>query len=166
MANERTPEWKGKASAKIPSLTPDQVWSCLEDFCNLHKWLPTILDTCHHLEGTAGQPGWVRYCSKSTSSDDGVKTTWAKEMLVMMDRNQRCLSYSIVDNNLGFKYYVATFKVSEIDVGSEIEWSFVADPVDGWRLEDLVSYIEGSLQSMVKQMEKVLLGDGDDHRHV
>ncbi|KAL5850502.1 hypothetical protein ACOSQ4_008515 [Xanthoceras sorbifolium] len=166
MAEERQPKWEGKASAEIASLKAEQVWSCLEDFCNLHKWLP-VLDTCSQVEGVPGQPGLIRYCTSTqiSSSSDGkddddqksstTTTKWANEKLLMIDPIQRCLSYEVIDSNVGFNGYVATVNVSPIDGGGcTIEWSYVADSVDGWRPEDLASYIDYCLQYMAKKMEE------------
>ncbi|KFK29898.1 hypothetical protein AALP_AA7G192700, partial [Arabis alpina] len=85
------------------------------------------------------------------------ETTWAKERLVMIDPIGRCLSYEIIENNVGFKSYVATFKVMQVDGYDDqvcrIEWSFVSDPVDGWKKEDLESYVDFCLKHMVNKME-------------
>lgn len=79
----------------------------------------------------------------------------------MIDPTKRCLSYEIVENNMGFRFYLATMEVlpaSDADdadklAGCKIKWSFVCDPVEGWKDEDLVSQIESSLQLMAKKME-------------
>jgi len=52
---------------------------------------------------------------------------------------ERCISYEIMENNVGFKSYVATIEVLPINGdgqnGYKIEWSFVADQIEGWRFE-------------------------------
>ncbi|CAL5359172.1 unnamed protein product [Camellia sinensis] len=54
------------------------------------------------------------------------------------------ISYEIADCNVGFKSYVSTVKIvprgggDGKDEGCVIEWSVTVDPVEGWRLEDLV----------------------------
>ena len=161
MAEETLIKWEGKASAELSTLTAQQVWPFLEDFCNLHKLLPDI-DTCYQVDGILGQPGLIRYCaSTTTSSSSGNEETiikWAKEKLLMIDTIKRCLSYEVIDNNIGMKSYVAKFVVSPINDddgkdGCKIEWSFVSDPIEGLRFEDFLPYIEASLQSMAKKME-------------
>ncbi|KAI5669184.1 hypothetical protein M9H77_19037 [Catharanthus roseus] len=157
-------KWEGKAVAKLKNgVKAEQIWSLLtEDFCNFDKWLPTI-DTCHQIEGDNGKPGLIRYCSSSSS------TKWCQEKLIAIDPKVRCLSYEILSNNLGFKSYVSTIKVlksteiggdseeeEELGGGCEIEWSFVADPVDGLSCEGLGDYINYSLKGMVENMEKAL----------
>ncbi|KAJ4708099.1 Lachrymatory-factor synthase [Melia azedarach] len=105
MAEERKAKWEGKASTEVSGLKAEQVWPCLEDFSNVHKWLPN-LETCYPVEGVPGQPGLVRYCA--------TKDRWANEKLIMMNHIQRCLNYEVLDNNIGTKSYVATIKVFPI----------------------------------------------------
>ncbi|KAJ4708517.1 lachrymatory-factor synthase-like [Melia azedarach] len=88
MANQETREkWADKVRAKLTGRSADQIWPLLEDFFNLHKWLPAI-DTCvMELKGHQGQPGCIRYCVVSTSSDDSreVIRKWACEKLIAID---------------------------------------------------------------------------------
>ncbi|GMI84354.1 hypothetical protein like AT4G32870 [Hibiscus trionum] len=42
--------------------------------------------------------------------------------------------------------------------GCKIEWTFVSDPIQGLKLEDLVSLIHDSLQFMAKKMEEAVQG--------
>ncbi|KAJ6698043.1 LACHRYMATORY-FACTOR SYNTHASE [Salix purpurea] len=160
MHEETQGKWEGKATAELKGPTADQVWPFFEDFCNLQKWLPGV-DTCYQVEGEPGQPGLVRYCSSSTISSDRsheeTQVKWVKEKLVMIDRIERCLSYEIIENNVGFKSYVATIKVLPINDGCKIEWSYVADPIEGWPVEDFNSYISSSLQFMGQKMEQAAL---------
>ncbi|KAJ7965927.1 lachrymatory-factor synthase-like [Quillaja saponaria] len=193
MEEENKPKWDYTASVELAAgLTETQVWPLLEDFCNLHKWFP--IDTCYQVDGVPGQPGLIRYTAATTtttpsSGSDGhdVKVIkWAKEKLLMIDPIQRCLSYEVIDNNIGMKSYVATIKVLPInghdnnddhngtnqqclivvdnavaysDHGfpCKIELSFVCDPVEGWKLEDFVAYVEYCLQFMANKMEDALL---------
>ncbi|XP_010432645.1 PREDICTED: lachrymatory-factor synthase-like [Camelina sativa] len=147
-------KWEGKHVAQVNGVTAEKVWSVFSDFCNIHEWFPA-LDTCYRVQGTDGEPGLVRYCA-STKTKDEETTKWAKERLVKIDLIGRCLSYEILENNVGFKSYVSTVRVMPEDGDdqvSRIEWSFVADPVDGWKKEDLESYVDFCLQHMAKKME-------------
>ncbi|XP_076920552.1 lachrymatory-factor synthase-like [Bidens hawaiensis] len=162
MAEEtKNSKWEGKATAELKTTKADQVWPLLEDFCNIHKWLPT-LDTCHYVQGVHGQPGLVRYCAtiikSSSSPSNEVDVKWCHEKLVSLDPVERCLRYEIGENNLGFTGYVAEMKVVEMDVGCMVEWRFVADPMEGMGLEDLCCYMESSLKAMAERMEKELQG--------
>jgi hypothetical protein len=155
-------KWEGKVSAGLPIPTAAQVWPFLEDFCNLHKWLPCV-ETCYQVDGISGQPGMIRYCTGTiTDGRDETMIKWAKEKLLTIDPIKRCLSYEILDNNVGLKSYAATMMVLPSDIGDgihgcKIEWSFVSDPIEGWRLEDWVSFLEASLQSMAKNIQDALL---------
>ncbi|XP_056162364.1 lachrymatory-factor synthase-like [Syzygium oleosum] len=163
MAEETRSRWEGKASAELKGPTPDQVWPFLEDFCNLHKLLP-LVDTCHRVEGIPAQLGLVRYCNSTTFGNDSdlLKLKWANERLLMMDPSEKCFSYEVLDNNDGFKNYVATIRVMPMKDGDGkmggcmIESSFVSDPVEGWGLQELCSYIDFFLQSMAKKIESAI----------
>ena len=156
--------WEGKVSVKLIDTKAENVWPLLfQDFCSIHKWLPSV-DKCYKVEGVHGQPGLVRYCGTTKTSSSGGSdepfTLWCHEKLLEIDETQRWLSYEIMENNLGFKMYRATLKVVPLEgcdeKGCEIKWLFVAEPVEGWKFEDFVSYLESSLQVMGKRMEKAL----------
>ncbi|KAK3040981.1 hypothetical protein RJ639_029091 [Escallonia herrerae] len=172
------PKWDGKAAAKLRGATAEQVWPLLEDFCSFHKWLPSI-DTCHQVEGVQGQPGLVRYCASTVPPSHGgnaATTLWCHEKLLAIDAAGRSLTYEVVDNNMGFKQYLSTIKLSDNNMGfkqylstiklspingddkpsCQMEWCFVADPVEGWKFEDLLYYVESSLQAMAEKMVKAI----------
>ncbi|ESQ53873.1 hypothetical protein EUTSA_v10026440mg [Eutrema salsugineum] len=151
-------KWEGKQTAQVNGVTAEQVWSVVSDFCNVHEWFPTV-DTCYRVQGTDGQPGLIRYCASTKTKEE--ETKWAKERLVEIDPTARYLSYEILENNVGFRSYVATVKVISVDGGDEsdggkvcrIEWSFVSDPVDGWTKEGLESYVDICLKHLANKME-------------
>ncbi|XP_054788728.1 lachrymatory-factor synthase [Prosopis cineraria] len=159
MAEEPNSKWEGKACVEIPNTDTEQAWHLLEDFCNLHKLMP--IDTCYQADGSPGQPGLVRYCASTVQGQGEAEPTvkWAKEKLLALDPIQRCLTYQIIDNNIGFKSYVSTIKVLPMEAdgglqGCKIEWSFVSDPVEGWAFQDLISYIDSSLHHMANKMQQ------------
>lgn len=166
------PKWEFKTSAGLATATVEQVWPLLEDFCNLHKWLPETLHECYQVEGILGQqPGLTRYCtfSRTLPSSDGheavTQTVYAYDRLLWIDPIKRCFSYDMLDNNMGMKTYVATLRLLPINdddddddgklhaCGCKIEWSFVCDPMEGWSFEDFSSFIAASLQTIAKNME-------------
>lgn len=166
MAEEKSQEkWQGKFSSELKGPTAKQVWPLLEDFCNFHKWHPTI-DTCYQVvdqgpttEAGTG-PGLIRYCGATTTSPSGESVvSWAKERLIGIDPAQRRLSYEVLDNNVGFKRWVATFEVVPVEGGGacEIRWSFEGEAPEGWSYESLVSYYESTLQGLAKKMEHALM---------
>ncbi|KAK4419932.1 hypothetical protein Salat_2406100 [Sesamum alatum] len=160
------PKWEGKATVKLRKPTAQQVWPLLEDFCSFHNWLPSI-DTCREVEGAqAHGHGLVRYCAATLppppDGGEGV-VKWCHEKLVSMDPTHMWLSYEVLENNMGFKSYKSTIKVSPIEGGDDddlngcqIEWSFLADPVEGLTCDDLLNYVDISLQGMAQNMEKAL----------
>ncbi|KAJ8641050.1 hypothetical protein MRB53_017744 [Persea americana] len=156
-------KWTGKFTAKLTGPKADQIWPFFQDFCNFHRWHPTV-DVCQCVEGEQGQPGCVRYCAGTLSSSDGGEKTisWVKEKLVAIDPIGRTLTYEIIDSNSGLGGYVATVAVlPEPNDGCTIEWSFEADPVEGWTREAFVSFIvESTFQKVVKRMEEDALGLG------
>ncbi|KAK3438349.1 hypothetical protein EUGRSUZ_C02968 [Eucalyptus grandis] len=99
------------------------------------------VDTCCRIKGVQGQPGLIRYCTSTA---------------------KKCFSYEVLDNNMGFKNYVATVRVMPMNDedgkmrGCMIEWSFVSNPVEGWGLQDLSSLIDISVQSMAKKIENAI----------
>ena len=158
MEEESKSKWEGKAMVEVVGTGAEVAWAVLEDFCNIHKWIS--LDTCYQVDGILGQPGLIRYCASTVEEAvvGAQKTTttikWTKEKLLAIDPVQRCLSYEIVENNMGFKSYVATLKVLPMNGdGCKIDWGFVCDPVEGWSFQDLKLYLESSLQSMAKKIE-------------
>ncbi|CAN6710789.1 unnamed protein product [Malus baccata var. baccata] len=76
-----------------------------------------------------GQPGVIRYASlypdafgKTSLSaddhghhDDQRSIKWVTEKLLAIDPIERCLSYEVVDNNMGFKSYVGTMQVLSVN---------------------------------------------------
>ncbi|KAL5702028.1 hypothetical protein ACHQM5_027297 [Ranunculus cassubicifolius] len=162
MQQEEETKWEGKLSVKLQASKANQVWPFLEDFYNIHNWLSSI-DTCYSVDDddTSVKPGSVRYCSSTLTDDSGNQnTSWVKERLLAIDRDCRSLTYEVVDGNMGIKGYVTTMKVieesSDEKDGCKIEWSFEADPIEVWRIEDLVEYVESTLQGMAEKMDKAL----------
>ncbi|KAJ9183515.1 hypothetical protein P3X46_007358 [Hevea brasiliensis] len=155
MAEETGPKWEGKTSVELKGATADQVWPFFEDFCNIHKWFPN-LETCYQVEGELGKPGLFRYCAfKPQPSSDGKGgniINWAKEKLIMINPAERFISYEVIENNMGHNSYTATFKVlpvigdgAGVQQGCKIEWSFVCDPIEGWKLQDVNSFRNSTL---------------------
>ncbi|XP_068641981.1 lachrymatory-factor synthase-like [Aristolochia californica] len=150
-----TAKWEGKAAGKVNGVSADKVWSLVEDYGNVHKWLPTI-DATTVVEGEPGKLGCVRRCSGPPAP--GSETpTFTNEKLVEFDPATRTLSYRVLDNNIGFGDFVATWKVvPDSDGGSTIEWSFVSAPIPYWEPEKVQGYIGFSVQGMAKAMEEAL----------
>ncbi|KAK1267558.1 Lachrymatory-factor synthase [Acorus gramineus] len=139
-------EWEGKVTATLTNTTADQAWSLLKDFTNLHKILPT-LQTCHLVEG------------------DGV-VIWAKERLIEINPVRRFLRYVIEENKIRFRRYFV--RIGAVDGsgggggggGCVIEWSYVADPIEGWPKEGFEAYLRTSLEAIARRIEEILQGGG------
>lgn len=164
MQEQTQPKWEGRTSTDLKGPAAEQVWPLLADFCNLHKWFPK-LETSYQVGGILGQPGLIRYCATPPADpDDQTTIKWVKEKLLMIDPIKRRLSYEILENNMGFHSYVGTMQVVPINdihhdvvLGCKIEWWVVCDPVDGWRLENLLDFLESSLPLVANTMEHALL---------
>lgn len=159
IAQQRQPKWEGKARAELANAKAEQVWPLLQDFFGLDKWFPT-LTTCLPIEGISGQPDCVRFCAGFKTPVDGNDkgaVNWTKQKLLSIDPSDLVFSYSIIDGNVGFNSYVATWKVlPKEDQGCEIEWKYEVEPVKGWRLEDLDFFVASGLQVMAQRMEAAL----------
>lgn len=153
----------GKSIVELSNITVEQLWPLFEDFCSINKWVPALdSENCCQVEGAYGEPGLVRLCaftkqaSSALSNDTKASIKWCNEKLLSMDPNQRTLSYAVTENNLGFKSYVGNIKMIAIDGGCKIEWSFISDPVEGMRLEDLRGFLESNLKSVTDEMRTYL----------
>ncbi|CAK8570536.1 unnamed protein product [Lathyrus sativus] len=155
MEQELVQRWEGKVSTKLQNTTEHQAWPLVKDFFNLHKRFPNLA-TCYGIHGSNGEPGCIRYCAGfSLPSDGSQEVSWSKERLVAVDDVERCLTYEIVDCNIGFKSYESTMRViGDGDGGCVIEWLFAVDPVDGLESEDLVGKYGIGLQVMARKMEE------------
>ncbi|XP_020592580.1 lachrymatory-factor synthase-like [Phalaenopsis equestris] len=132
-------KWAKTMAACFPAATVEEAWAIAGDFCGVHKWLP--LDTCYKLEGEENKPGCVRFCSEGRN--------WAKERLVSFDPVDRCYSYVVTESNMGFGDYLATIKVVPAgEQGCKIEWSFEADPVEGWTEDGFVSFMQTAFETL------------------
>ncbi|KAL2544828.1 Polyketide cyclase/dehydrase and lipid transport superfamily protein [Forsythia ovata] len=167
MAIESQPKWEAKVRKKLNKHKAEEVWPFLEDFCSFNKWLPSI-DTCYKVEGVQGRPGLVRYCAATLpppppdGAGGGETIKWCHEKLLAIDPIKKCLSYEVLDNNMGFQSYKSTMEVlpsmesGDDQKGCLIEWSFLADPIEGLRFEDMVAYLDSSLQGMIENIERAL----------
>ena len=162
------PKWEGNASAELKHCRAEQVWPLLEDFFGLNKWFPT-LSICLPAEGLSGQIGCVRFCAgfktpvdhdhyhNQTTDQSEMRLNWTKQKLLSIDPNQMTFSYSIVDGNVGFNSYVSAVKVvPKGEDGCLIEWRYEVEPVEGWKPQDLDTFIGNGLEVMARRMEAAL----------
>ncbi|WCJ25648.1 Polyketide cyclase/dehydrase and lipid transport superfamily protein [Euphorbia peplus] len=154
-------KWEANLREQVKGITAEEVWPLLEDFCNLHKVFP-LVNNSRRLDGEAGKPGLIRYCAFQPSPAGDI--FWVTEKLLMIDSNEQCLRYEIVENNLGINAYVGTMKVGPTsrgdgegaEEGCWIEWSVVADPMEGRTVEAFQSVWNSYLHSIVQTIQTLL----------
>ncbi|XP_057522980.1 lachrymatory-factor synthase-like [Amaranthus tricolor] len=156
MSAEEPILWEDEIIVELKTLTPQQVWPHFADFCSAHKLCPNV-DNCYLVEGTPGVPGLIRCCESSIFSGGDVQ--FAKEKLLMIDPSNMCISYQVLENNVGFKYYVATIRLFPIngDDGRcrcKLVWSFVCDPVEGSTRESFCEAIKTMGLSLAQNLEE------------
>ncbi|WCJ29499.1 Polyketide cyclase/dehydrase and lipid transport superfamily protein [Euphorbia peplus] len=157
MAGEK---YDGLNIAEVKGVTADKVWSLLADFCNLHKCYPHVY-YCVKEEGEDGKPGLVREirslgspASKLFAADEIKNYLWSKDKLVKIDDKDMSLTYEMLDNNVGMKGYVCTYKVVEVDAANcKIEWSFQSDPIEGKTVEQFRTHRDNILRTFVQKIQ-------------
>ncbi|KAL2548424.1 Polyketide cyclase/dehydrase and lipid transport superfamily protein [Forsythia ovata] len=151
-------KWEGTVSTTLENANADQIWPFWKDFYSINKWFPGQT-TCEGIHGNNGEPGCIRYCGDlPVPAIDGTASSWTRERLIAIDDIEKSFSYEILECNFGVKSYVANVKIDPVAAGDNgrgcrIEWRFTVEPVEGWRLEDMVSNYEVWLKIMVKNME-------------
>ncbi|KAG9449131.1 hypothetical protein H6P81_009096 [Aristolochia fimbriata] len=146
-------KWEGKASAKVPGVSADKVWAVLDDYGNVYKYLPSI-EASSIVSGEPGKLGCVRLCD-GNPHPPSTERTFTNEKLVAYDPASRTLAYEVVENNVGFKDFVATIKVLPEEDGScTIEWSFKTAPMPGpnWSADTVMGYIGYSVNHMAAKI--------------
>ncbi|KAJ3669012.1 hypothetical protein LUZ60_010962 [Juncus effusus] len=155
MENEdqtKVEKWEGKVSIDLPTINANQAWLLLPDFFSIHLWMPSV-HTCEKLHVSDSQVGSIRYVT--SPPDESGEVRWAKEELVAFNQVERSLSYTVIESNMGFGYYIAHFRVIEReDLGCRLEWSFECEPVKGWSEEGLVAYLDLGLKIMAERLEE------------
>lgn len=146
-----TEKWKGKAKTEVIEHKAEKVWPLIADFCGLSKWYPT--PTCIPFEGVSGEPGCVRFCAGFKTHQD-TPVNWTKQKLLSIDHSSMTMIYNIIDSNIGFYSYIATWRVVPCGDGCcEVEWEYEVEPAQGWTMQQLDSFISSGLQVMGKRME-------------
>ncbi|PQQ02017.1 hypothetical protein Pyn_05745 [Prunus yedoensis var. nudiflora] len=90
------------------------------------------------------QPGLSRYCTVPSSSDDGVDQREDTD-----DGSHQTVVWATRSLATTTCTTVQAFIINGHDGNHhrcKIEWLFVSDPVEGWRLEDFISYLHSCLQ--------------------
>ncbi|EEF45863.1 Lachrymatory-factor synthase precursor, putative [Ricinus communis] len=166
MEQNQQPKWEAKFTKRLTKAKAEQIWPLFTDFFNLNRWFPSI-PTCYGIHGTNGELGCIRYCGGFSIPSDPTEqhqndsnlpvVSWSKEKLIAIEHAERCLSYEIIDSNIGYKSYVAVVKIvpakEEEGGGCVIEWSFTVNPVEGCVFDDIVSTWDMAIQIVADRME-------------
>ncbi|CAN6336001.1 unnamed protein product [Urochloa humidicola] len=162
---QQKPEWRGAVEAALPSTPAAAAWAHIASFCALDRYLPGI-DVCELAAGEDGHPGCVRYVASLAAPAGGggerrEVASWAREELLEIDGGARRLAYAVVGSSMGFGRYVATMAVAadeEADespaAGCRLVWAFECEPVEGWSLEGLLSYLDGGVRAIAARIQE------------
>ncbi|KAK1267362.1 Lachrymatory-factor synthase [Acorus gramineus] len=156
-------EWEGKTTATLTNTTADQAWSLMKNFTDVDKILPAV-QTCYKVEGVDGEPGCVRYVAtgKVTGPGEVELFMWAKERLIETDPVNRFYRYEIVESSVGFRRYFGRLGAEEGGGGGGgggggecvIEWSYVADPIEGWAKEEFDGFLGRGMEVLARRIEE------------
>nr|CAB3459864.1 unnamed protein product [Digitaria exilis] len=154
-------QWRGAAEATLPSTPASAAWAHIAAFCALHRYLPGI-EVCELAAGEDGRPGCVRYVASLQPAGAGEDeerevASWAREELLEIDHGARHLAYAVVASSMGFGRYVATMTVvadEEDEEGCRLVWAFECDPVQGWSLDGLRSYLDAGVKGVAARIEE------------
>lgn len=128
----------------------EQVWAVGGDFTSINKWIKGIA-TCE-ISGDPTQPGCLRHCKVDDLDLGFGDNSFLVEKLLVLNNEEHLMQYSLLENFLGFKDYVGTFKVepatpptsAESDGvskgGCTVTWSMEVAPVEGKTEEEVVQF--------------------------
>ncbi|MCO5593322.1 hypothetical protein L7F22_047332 [Adiantum nelumboides] len=138
----------------------DDMWEVASKFCGLKQWMPELL-VCERIDGIESEPGCIRFCAGTKASNNGSNLVWVKEQLLAWNPQIREFSYTILDSNLGFENYKATFSVSDpCNNGCAlVTWKVELSPVQGYDEKDFLLYMGRLLERNVVNLEKACHSD-------
>ncbi|KAK1415514.1 hypothetical protein QVD17_31297 [Tagetes erecta] len=87
-----------------------KVWSIVSQTERLPEWMPMV-ETCTHLKGTEGEPGYVRLVSGFMFPQEDGDRSWIKERLVSMDPLTHSYVYKMEASNVGLDGSINTLKL-------------------------------------------------------
>ncbi|KAJ3693863.1 hypothetical protein LUZ60_009343 [Juncus effusus] len=156
--------WEGKVTAMVQSASSEQAWQLLSKFCDFHVWHPGV-KVCRKESGKIGVPGCIRYC-QGPDRENGQPADWANEELLSFDPVGHVFSYKMMENNMGFNQFTATFKVLDAKKvalkdckGCELEWSFEGEPINGTSKEALIARLQAGLTGMASRVDETTLSN-------
>ncbi|MFS7961220.1 putative polyketide cyclase/dehydrase, START-like domain superfamily [Helianthus anomalus] len=151
MENRLENPWRGSVGS-IVDAPIEKVWSIVSQTDRLPEWMPMV-ETCTHLKGTEGEPGYVRLVSGFMFPQEDGDRSWIKERLVSMDPLSRTYVYRMEASNVGLDGSVNSLKLLEYEVGSTlVDWSFEISPVEGASEENLIDYLGYLYKSCINKI--------------
>ncbi|XP_071686990.1 lachrymatory-factor synthase-like [Rutidosis leptorrhynchoides] len=144
-------QWRGSVGG-IVDAPVDKVWYIVSKTDWLTEWMPMV-ETCTHLKGVEGQPGYVRLVSGFMFPHDDGDRSWIKERLVSMDPLLHKFSYKMEATNVGLDGSLNSLKL--IDYGDDstlVDWSFEISPVEGASEESLIDYLGFLYKSCINKI--------------
>ncbi|KAJ3701338.1 hypothetical protein LUZ61_005043 [Rhynchospora tenuis] len=153
---------EGKVTATVQLATANKAWTLLSNFCDFHNWHPTM-KICRKESGTLGVPGCVRYC-QGPEKENGTPANWAYEELLSFDPIGHVFRYKMMENNMGFGQFTATFRVLDCrkdgskteDKGCGLEWSFEGEQIKGMTKEALIARLQAGVTFMAQKVDEVI----------
>ncbi|KAI5073500.1 hypothetical protein GOP47_0011513 [Adiantum capillus-veneris] len=148
---------KWKLCVEKQTMSPmDDMWEIASKFCGLKLWMPELL-VCECVDGNESEPGCIRFCAGTKASNNDRNLVWVKEQLLEWDPRLREFSYSILDSNLGFKNYTASFSLSDPCNNGHalVTWKVELSPVHGYDEEEFLVYMGRLLERNIINLERV-----------
>lgn len=132
--------WRGSVGG-IVDAPIEKVWPIVSQTKRLPEWMPMV-ETCTHLKGVEGVPGYVRLVSGFMFPQDDGDRSWIKERLISMDPLLHSYVYRMEASNVGLDGSVNSLKLRDYGDGSTlVDWSFQIIPVEGASEESLIDYL-------------------------
>ncbi|CAM6091752.1 unnamed protein product [Calypogeia fissa] len=137
-----------KYESKLPI---EKLWAVGGDFTSIHKWIKGIANC--DITGDPTQPGCLRHCQVDLEGFG--ENPFVVEKLLVLNNEEHLMQYSLLENFLGFKDYVGTFKIEPASTsrtdsedsdgvlqkgGCIVSWSMEVAPVEGKTEEEVVQF--------------------------
>lgn len=116
-----------------------------------------MVETCTHLKGVEGVPGYVRLVSGFMFPQEDGDRSWIKEQLISMDPLLHSFVYRMEASNVGLDRSVNSLKL--LDYGDDstlVNWSFEISPVEGASEESLIDYLGFLYKSCINKISNAI----------
>ncbi len=112
----------------------EQIWSFVRDFNSLDKFHPAI-KLSKIEQGNPKEIGCIRHLT--------LESGFVREELLLLDDENFTLNYSIIENTLGLKNYIASMKLRKGSYDNETicEWSANFDVEAGINKDEMINIV-------------------------